>query len=88
MQRVMNKWAPALLKTWKDEIGLAVILVATINAQIRLMHMLEEQRKKTEPVSREKVTPISTPAKQEPEKKLEPVAAQPADVLDEVGLNL
>jgi len=49
LSRVLNKWGPAILKTWKDEIGLGLVLLATLNAQIRLMHMLEDRRKKNLP---------------------------------------
>jgi hypothetical protein len=59
LQRVLNKWAPAVLKTWKDEIGLAMILFATLNAQIRVMHMLDERRKKNIPRPVTPITPIT-----------------------------
>jgi hypothetical protein len=60
MQRVLNKWAPMILKTWKDEIGLGMVLLATLNAQVRVMHILDEQRKKNTPQKAPAtVTPIS-----------------------------
>lgn len=82
MARVMNKWGPAFLKTYKDEIGLAVILFSTLNAQVRVMHMLEEQRRKNAPAPKP-VTPI-TQAAPAPVKAEEKSVAP--DVLAEVGL--
>jgi hypothetical protein len=60
LQRILNKWSPMILKTWKDEIGLAMVLLSTLNAQVRVMHMLDEQRKKnTPPKPQATVTSIS-----------------------------
>lgn len=47
LTRVLNKWAPLMLKTWKDEIGLGIVLFAVLNAQVHVMHMLENQRQKS-----------------------------------------
>jgi hypothetical protein len=66
LHRVLNKWGPAMLKTWKDEIGLAMVLFATMNAQVRVMHVLEEKRKKNQP-TRAMVTPIYAPEPKPPE---------------------
>lgn len=63
LTRILNKWGPAVIKTWKDEIGLGIVFLSVLNAQVRLMHILEEQRKKKQP---RPVTPIS---KTEPEQK-------------------
>jgi hypothetical protein len=46
--KVANKWAPYILKKWKDEIGLAIIFGSVINAQTRAMHMLNAQAKAAE----------------------------------------
>ena len=79
MVRVLNKWGPSILKTWKDEIGLTIVLLAVLNAQVRVMHMMEDRRRKNAPAPKP-VTPITqAPAKVE-EKE---VASDP---LAEVGL--
>lgn len=79
MVRVLNKWGPSILKTWKDEIGLTIVLLAVLNAQVRVMHMMEDRRRKNAPAPKP-VTPITqTPPKVE-EKE---VASDP---LAEVGL--
>jgi hypothetical protein len=67
LTRVLNKWGPAIIKSWKDEIGLAIVLVAVLNTQVRLMYILEEKRKKGMP---RPVTPIT-------EAKPEPVETEP-----------
>jgi|ERR1700761_2394975 len=47
--KLMNKWGPSLLKTWKDEIGAGIIFVAVTNAQVQVMRHLEAQRKANSP---------------------------------------
>lgn len=47
--KVLNKWGPSLLKTWKDEIGAAIIFVSVTNAQTQMMRHLDAQRKKSQP---------------------------------------
>jgi hypothetical protein len=60
LTRVLNKWGPSLIKQWKDEIGLAIILAAILNSQVRIMHMLEDKRKRETPRRPPApVTPIS-----------------------------
>jgi len=59
LTRVLNKWGPAILKTWKDEIGLSMIFLSVLNTQVSLMHILEAKRKKNLPATPEKVTPIT-----------------------------
>jgi len=59
----LNKWGPAIVKTWKDEIGLGIVFFAVLNAQVRFMHILDEQRKKNLPATPEKVTPIKVEEK-------------------------
>lgn len=78
LARVINKWAPSALKQWKDEIGLGIILVSTVNAQIRLMHMLDEQKKRNiaAPRGPAPVTPIKEPVAE----KEAPEAPWPANV--------
>ena len=61
LTRVLNKWGPSILKTWKDEIGLGIVFFSVLNAQVRLMHILEEKRKKSQP--RATVTEIPQPEK-------------------------
>jgi len=63
LTRVLNKWGPAIVKTWKDEIGLGIVFFAVLNAQVRFMHILDEQRKKNLPATLEKVTPIKVEEK-------------------------
>lgn len=65
--RLMNKWGPAILKQWKDEIGAVVLTFAVLNSQVRLMHILETKRQSGSKISprvvsnKENVTPISKP---------------------------
>lgn len=49
MIRLMNKWGPSVLKTWKDEIGFALIMFSTLSAQVTAMNFMHEQRKKETP---------------------------------------
>lgn len=85
LTRVLNKWAPAMLKTWKDEIGVAIVLSAVLNSQVRLMHALEEKRKKNLPQSLQRplapVAEMPQPAK--PETKID----KPADPIESIGIN-
>src|SRR5271170_5689474 len=46
MIRLMNKWGPAILKTWKDEIGFSLLMLSALNVQVQTMHILVEKRKK------------------------------------------
>lgn len=87
LSRILNKWGPSILKTWKDEIGLAMVLTATLNAQVRIMHMLEEKRKKNSPARPPQagVTPITQPAQSKPEEK---TVAKTDDPLENVGFNV
>jgi hypothetical protein len=84
--RLLNKWGPAALKAWKDEIGAVVLTFAVINSQIRVMHILEEKRKKNvSPMSGPRsVTPISEPAQPRPEEKS---VAVDIDPLQNTSLN-
>jgi hypothetical protein len=84
LTRILNKWGPAILKTWKDEIGLGIVMVSVLNSQIALMHIYEARRVRAntpQPVP-SKVTPISEPAPTEEK----PVEKEPA-VTDTVDLN-
>lgn len=47
--KLMNKWGPSLLKTWKDEIGAGIVFLSVTNAQVRVMRHLEAQHKKAQP---------------------------------------
>jgi len=63
LTRVLNKWGPAILKTWKDEIGLGIVLISVLNAQVTLMHILEARRQAATQVQPpRKVTNISEAA--------------------------
>lgn len=44
--RLMNKWGPSILKTWKEEIGAGIVMLAIINAQVRTMHLMVESEKR------------------------------------------
>ncbi len=60
MIRLMNKWGPSVFKTWKDEIGFALIMFSTLSAQVTAMNFLEEQRRRTLPANASpNVTPIN-----------------------------
>jgi hypothetical protein len=87
---LLNKWSPVILKNWKDEIGFAIVLTSTINAQVRTMHQMAAHQKALNPPP-PNVTPISgatlerapaAPAKQ-PEKTPEKIP--PPDMLEAVG---
>lgn len=89
--RLMNKWAPMMLKTWKDEIGATILTIAVINSQVRVMHMLEDKRKKNLPAS-SRVTSISdaptTGSIPVPEKPIEESPVEKSDdILENVGIN-
>jgi hypothetical protein len=45
MIRLLNKWAPLILKTWKDEVGFALVMGSAVNLQIQTMRLLEKKRK-------------------------------------------
>jgi hypothetical protein len=49
--KILNKWGPSLLKTWKDEIGAGIIFISVTNAQVQMMKHLDAQRKKSGPQS-------------------------------------
>jgi len=80
LTRIMNKWGPAILKTWKDEIGLGIVLLSVLNAQTTLMHILETRRQRSlqTPPAPSKVTNISAappvPPKEEKSVDKEPSA--------------
>lgn len=96
--RLMNKWGPSVVKTWKDEIGAAFLTVAVVNSQIHLMKMYVEQERKKEPrtpVAPKPVQPIYQPEKNPnpptaaPEEKIpEKKVAQSEDILETVGFGL
>lgn len=88
LTRVLNKWGPAILKTWKDEIGLGIVLLSVINAQVTLMHILETRRQKASgPQSvPNKVTNISENAPPAPKPEEKPVAEK-ENVTETIGLN-
>lgn len=87
LARVLNKWGPAILKTWKDEIGVAIILFAVLNTQVTAMRMMEEKRKRLQPV------PARTPVATMPTPPVDAVApqdksiAKPPDPLETIGIN-
>jgi hypothetical protein len=51
--RVLNKWLPLLIRKYADEIGLGIVLFSVINAQVKVMRMLDAtekaQQRKTPP---------------------------------------
>lgn len=60
MIRLMNKWGPSVLKTYKDEVGFALIMFSTLSSQVMVMNALEEKRKASLPAnSQPNVTPIN-----------------------------
>jgi hypothetical protein len=70
MVRLMNKWGPSIIKTWKDEIGFAILLFSVTNAQLTVMRLLEQKRQRN--LSWANVTPIVPPA-QSQKKEEEPL---------------
>jgi hypothetical protein len=70
MVRLMNKWGPAILKTWKDEIGFSLLMLSIWKIQFDTMNLLVEKRKReTGP----RATPRPTPIKEEVAKPQEKV---------------
>jgi hypothetical protein len=55
---LLNKWGPSVMKTWKQEIGAALVTVSVLNAQYRTMRALEKARKPA--------TVTTMPSKKEP----------------------
>ncbi len=100
MIKVLNKWSPLILKTWKDEIGLAIVLVSTLNAQTRLMHILDEKRKRALPAQApapSKITEMQKPEERKTETPPAPAPApaakapepeNPPDMLENVGFKI
>jgi hypothetical protein len=89
MERLLNKWAPMLIKTWKDEIGFGIVFVAVVNSQVKTMHAMNEKRKRA--IGRPGVTEMpkpSEPPKPEPktEPEAKPAATEEIDELDSVGI--
>lgn len=74
MIRLMNKWGPSVLKTWKDEVGFALIMFSTLSAQVLAMNMLEEQRKAKLPAN---ASPNVTPINRETLRQSAPVPQAP-----------
>ena len=59
LTRLLNRWGPAALKAWKDEIGFSIIFLSVLNAQVQLMRILDAKRKRLAPVAPRVPTPIS-----------------------------
>lgn len=78
LTRVLNKWGPAVIKTWKDEIGLGIVLFSVLNSQVTLMHILENRRKRAESQAppREKVTQMPAPSAPPAAPEEKPVAKE------------
>lgn len=89
MNKVLNKWGPLIIKKWKDEIGLGIVMFSVLNSQVRAMHFLENKRRKNLPQTvtlRNNVTPISEP--QTPQQKTEEKPETKSDdILENVGFN-
>lgn len=58
LTRLLNKWGPSILKTWKDEIGFSIVFLSVLNTQVQLMHILEAKRRRLAPGPKS-VTPIT-----------------------------
>jgi hypothetical protein len=46
MVKILNKWAPTILRNWKDELGFVLVFGSALNMQVQTMHHLESKRKK------------------------------------------
>jgi hypothetical protein len=46
MVKILNKWAPTILRNWKDEVGFILVFGSALNMQIQTMHHLENKRKR------------------------------------------
>jgi hypothetical protein len=68
MTRLMNKWGPAVLKTWKDEIGFSLLMLSILKLQHDEMNRLVEKRKKE---SGPRAVPKPAPIKEEIAKSAE-----------------
>jgi hypothetical protein len=88
LTRLLNKWGPSILKTWKDEIGFSIIFLSVLNTQVQLMHILEAKRRRLAPAPKP-VTPISqapgVPTMPETKPEANAVAVDP---LAEVGFKV
>lgn len=88
LERILNKWSPYVLKTYKDEVGFLMLFCGTLNVQVKTMHVLEAQRRAKNPGT-ENVTPINEQRKTEP--RTTPQAPpkpdnKAANMLDSVGI--
>lgn len=77
LSAVLNKWAPHFLKSYKDEVGLAIVLFGAVNAQLTVMRILDGQRTKdngTRPTPPRPVSAISAvpPVAHEPKNEEQP----------------
>lgn len=77
--KLLNKWGPSLLKTWKDEIGAGIVFVSVTNAQVQMMKHLDAQRKKSQPQPVREIPNrnVSAGAEKKPEEKKEPPEENP-----------
>jgi hypothetical protein len=83
--KLLNKWGPSILKTWKDEIGAGIIFISVTNAQIKMMRHLEAAKKRTGPQNVKEMPNRSVKAEPESkpeEKKEEPVENSMLDALN------
>ena len=90
LERILNKWSPYVLKTYKDEVGFLMLFAGTLNVQVKTMHVLEAQRRSKNPgTAADNVTPISE-ARKSPEPRTQPEQPREtktaANMLDSVGI--
>lgn len=89
--RVINKWGPAILAKYKDEIGLGIILFSSVTAQTR---KLKKLRREKSPEPANKVRSISedkpaTPApRTTPEQPVASTASDSVDLETEIGFHI
>ena len=81
MIRLMNKWGPSVLKTWKDEIGFALIMFSTLSAQVTAMNILNERHQRTLPANASpNVTPINAETLRRPVSQPSTTPVPPQDI--------
>jgi hypothetical protein len=80
MVKILNKWAPTILRNWKDELGFMLVFGSALNMQIQTMHHLEARRKKELPANK-----INTLEKNLPKTDLTAYQPTPIDVKSTVN---
>jgi hypothetical protein len=76
MIKLLNKWGPAIAKTWKDEVGFVLVMGTALNIQIQTMHALESKRKAKPAENTSRIIPIR-PGESETSRSVPPPVSAP-----------